>query len=491
MHGFETRGELVPRGRFVDTGRFGRMFPELRSLKEFSPGPVALGGAGGPMSGAGDDNPRIKAGYTFLGQFIDHDLTLDATSSLEQQIDLAATTNFRTPAFELDSLYGRGPAANPALFDRDAQVPGTFLIERDGTDLPRNAQGTAIIGDHRNDENRIIGQLHTLFLKFHNRVLTDVVGKGLRGDAATDFEAAQKIVRWHYQWIVLHEFLPRTVGQEMVTTLLAGIDRNHVGPAYMPVEFSGAAYRFGHSQIRPAYGLGGGRAAVIFPAQPDGPILKPGDPPPVGGLPDLRGGGPLPDLLRIDWSAFFGNGASQSKLIDTKLSPPLLSLPNSVVGVPPKPEQRSLAVRNLIRGFDLKLPAGETIADFLGIERLPPDVLWKDVPQGSGHGPLWFYILREAEHFHQGQHLGGVGAFIVAKTFINLLLADKASFLWQSPKWTPDFVPDPHQPGTFTMADLVNYTLDLQGDVALPAEVIDLGSVTAAQTPTENVATQR
>jgi len=444
-------------------------------------------------TGAGTANPRIKAGYTFLGQFIDHDLTLDAVSILEQQIDVAATTNFRTPAFELDSLYGRGPGANPAMYD---DGDGRFLVERNNTDLPRNAKGTAIIGDHRNDENRIVGQLHTLFLKFHNKVLDDIVRDGAIGDAANAFEAAQKIVRWHYQWIVLHEFLPRTVGQELVDALLSGIDRNHVGPAFMPVEFSGAAYRFGHSQVRGAYELnqqfpgGAGGFAPIFPADPAAPLPAPG---PKPAQVDLRGGGPLPDYLVIDWGRFFGANAQESRAIDTKIQQPLLKLPNGVVPPGSTDPMRSLAVRNLLRGFDLRLPAGQTIADFLGIARLPEASVWKDVTNGKGLAPLWFYVLREAEVLHQGQHLGGVGAVVVAKTFINLLLSDKASFLWQHPGWKPHLPvvdPDkanPQRPAKFTMVDLINYTLG----TTVANETSSFASMGAANIPTENVTAQR
>lgn len=201
------RGGDVPRGRFNETGRFGRMLPYLRSLKSFRPGPVELGRVGGPMDGGSppptdtsQDNPRIKAGYTFLGQFVDHDLTLDATSVLEQQIDPQATRNFRTPALELDSVYGLGPKVQPYLYDRDA--PGRMLTSPDGHDLPRNSQGVALIGDPRNDENIIVSQLHLLFLKFHNKVFDEATDPAL--GAQERFEAAQRIVRWHYQLSLIH-----------------------------------------------------------------------------------------------------------------------------------------------------------------------------------------------------------------------------------------------------------------------------------------------
>ncbi|WP_423068320.1 peroxidase family protein [Devosia sp. CN2-171] len=418
----------------------------------------------GIMSGPGDDNPRIKAGYTFLGQFIDHDLTLDLTSLLEQQVDPMATTKFRTPALELDSLYGRGPGAQPALYDKDRF--GRFLLNPEGNDLQRNAQGTALISEHRNDENRIVSQLHLLFLKFHNAVL-DTLAVG--ADDQQKFEDAQRLVRWHYQWIVLNEFLPRTVGGDFMSEVLESTDPHHIGPAYMPVEFSGATYRFGHSQIRPGYAINDTEGAPLFPANPAAP---PGN--------DLRGGRDFGGTLVVDWKHFFGEappaagGAAvvqQSKKIDTKLSGPLLNLPNSVV--PPTDLARSLAERNLKRGLRLRLPAGETIADYLGIERVPEAVVWEELPANAGLTPLWFYILKEAEVLHHGHHLGGVGAAVVAQTFANVVLADKASYLNNVPNWTPDLAVG----GKFTMADLANFTLG----TSIPNETLDFGPAAPAR----------
>lgn len=461
MHGFEDRGIDVARGRFADTGRFGRMFPHLRSLKRQEAEILPLTGI---MVGPGDDNPRIKAGYTFLGQFIDHDLTLDLTSLFEQQVDPPATTNFRTPALELDSLYGRGPAAQPMLYDK-AQF-GRFLLNAEENDLQRNSQGTALISDHRNDENRLINQLHLLFLKFHNAVLANLA---TGADDQQKFEDAQRLVRWHYQWIVLNEFLPRTVGGDFMADVLDMTDPIEVGPAYMPVEFSGATYRFGHSQIRPGYAVNDDEGAGLFPAAPDAP---PGN--------DLRGGRDFAGKLVVDWKHFFGETPpaadgrpiiQQSKKIDTKLSGPLLNLPHSVV--PPVDPARSLAERNLLRGLRLRLPAGETIADFLAIDRVPESVVWEDLPANAGLTPLWFYILKEAEVLHDGHHLGGVGAAIVAQTFANVLLADKGSYLNNVPKWTPDLAVG----GKFTMADLANFTLGTN----IPNETFNVGPAAPAR----------
>lgn len=469
MHGFEHRGLFVPSGAFTRTGRFGRMFPALPPLAEFRPGPAALGAIDGPMDGGAgaptdpaqlaQNNPRIRAGYTFLGQFIDHDLTLDVTSVLERQIDPEATHNFRTPAFELDSLYGLGPSVQPYLYDG----AGEKLLHA-GHDLARNADGRALIGDPRNDENLIVSQLHLLFLKFHNAVVDKVVKPaGLAGGAA--FREAQRIVRWHYQWIVLHEFLPRLVGRRRVRRLLAEKPFRYHDDAFMPVEFSVAAYRFGHSQTRPGYLInrnggpnGSPFAAVLFP------------PPQDQDAESLRGFRPVPQNHAVDWSAFFGpdgqGGAQPSKKVDIKLSSPMLHLPVGVV--PADDPRRSLATRNLQRGIDAGLPSGQDVAAMLApsVARLTEAQIWKDVPGGGGPAPLWFYVLREAEVNAKGLRLANAGAEIVGRTFVALLDADPACFLNRDIGWRPTL--PGARAGEFTMTDLANFTLG----TAMPGEVV-------------------
>ena len=213
------------------------------------------------------DNPELSAGFTFLGQFLDHDLTFDPTSSLERQQDPEAIANFRTPLLELDNVYGSGPTASPHLYDQTAEetkfyieeIPDSATKTRDGStkfDVPRNRQLTALIGDPRNDENLIISQLHLAFLKFHNAVIDYV--KAEMPELTTPrerFAEAQRLVRWHYQWIIVHEFLPKTCGQKIVDDVL---DKGRKfyrwnNEPFIPVEFSVAAYRFGHSQVRPSY----------------------------------------------------------------------------------------------------------------------------------------------------------------------------------------------------------------------------------------------
>lgn len=224
-HGQLRRLEVVPpRSRYFDSGRFGRLFP---TLPPFAPDTrtvrqdlLKIGALDGVMdakdppppeqSPRNQDNPAgLPAAFTFLGQFVDHDLTFDPTSSLERQNDPEAITNFRTPLLELDSVYGAGPGPNPHLYEA-ASRGVEFLFDKDfPNDLPRNSQNVALIGDPRNDENLIVSQLHLAFLKFHNAVVRDIRSAGTHPSDL--FAEAQMRVRWHYQWLLLHHFLPGIV----------------------------------------------------------------------------------------------------------------------------------------------------------------------------------------------------------------------------------------------------------------------------------------
>src|SRR5690606_36041714 len=159
------------------------------------------------------DNPNLTAGFTFLGQFIDHDMTFDPTSSLERQVDPEHVSNFRTPTLGLDNVYGSGPGVSSHLYDHRAGKAGLFLLEESGTpdrdDVPRNSQNVALIGDPRDDENLMIAQLQVAFLKFHNNAVGHVRSTLKLKEPCQVFQEAQRLVRWHYQWIVIHEFLRR------------------------------------------------------------------------------------------------------------------------------------------------------------------------------------------------------------------------------------------------------------------------------------------
>jgi Animal haem peroxidase len=267
----EPRGLVdVPHSE-LNEGFFGRMFRNLPPLEYPACDLIALGSGmftdvekdRPDLQGASDgdehdpgDNPAIEAGYTYLGQFIDHDLTFDPTSQLQRQNDPDALNNFRTPRFDLDSVYGSGPDGDPFLYDEGGvklriestsydpnqlDLPRTAVLRRDGDGQlvlvdgqPILDRGRALIPDPRNDENLIISQLHVAFMRFHNAVVDALEPNyeekanqtGRPNQPPSDFnprrllEQAQRIVRWHYQWIVVHEFLPLIVGHDVVDDIL-------------------------------------------------------------------------------------------------------------------------------------------------------------------------------------------------------------------------------------------------------------------------------
>jgi hypothetical protein len=470
-HGSEQRGlAYLPVSRLFE-GRFGRMF----RLPPFIPTPERIAEIAELMTEddtAADpslDNETIPAGYTYLGQFIDHDITFDPVSSLTRQNDPDALTDFRTPRFDLDCLYGRGPADDAFMYDKTGGSE-KFLIGRhdDEDDLPRNVQDTALIGDPRNDENTFVGQLQLTMLKFHNAVV-DLVHEdpALIQGSETVFEAAQRIVRWHYQWIVLHDFLPRTVGPETMAAVLdessgtpyVTLDHYQVrsSKAYMPVEFSVAAYRFGHSQIRGSYRLNSlvGPLPTFMHGATNDPALK---------LQQFGGFRVLPPFWTIEWKRFFdvrgdGDGDLQhTRQIDTRLSNPLKDLPREIGG-----DRPSLIDRNLTRAARLALPDGQSVAGAMGMEVLSDADL--DLP-GGGAAPLWYYILREARVQADGRHLGQVGGRIVAEVFLGLMQKDPSSYLHREPCWRPFLTSG--SAGDFTMADLITLSGHGLGVTNLP-----------------------
>ena len=432
----------------VSGGKYGRMFPKLPPLTIDEEVLRALGRAGAGMdldAGAAEDsagdNPRIPAGFPILGQFIAHDITRDP-SMLHHHASLRELRNFRDPRLDLEVVYGAGALATPYFYDlRD---PDKFLIGLNDAgapgDVPRNAQGQALIADSRNDVHLIISQLHLAFLKFHNRIVDRLHAAGMSGGAALD--EARRLASWHYQWIVVHEFLPLSAGEEIVEQILR---EGHLiyafdGRPYIPVEFADAAYRFGHPQIRAMYRLNDRAAGLTV-------------------FPDLAGTRPVPADRAIEWEFFFafpGRPAPQaSKRIEARLAHALMDLPESVVGAAERPEQHSLAYRDLERGLDCDLPSGEAVARLIGVQPVPKAALGLEAYGWRGETPLWFYVLKEAEIQCHGERLGDVGGRIVAEVLLGLLAGDPRSFRNVEPHWRPT-LPGAHA-GEFTMADLLTF----------------------------------
>jgi heme peroxidase len=484
FHGGQPRGSDFPPESALFEGRFGRMFRTLppaefdeNDLRALATMMIAdHEDVPTPETQSDDEENRgISAGYTYLGQFIDHDLTFDPASSLDKQNDPDALEDFRTPRFDLDSVYGRGPNDQPYLYEDNGvrmllgeQLTGSVdhegKVDEGTRDLPRNnphgGRARALIGDPRNDENVIVSQLHATMLRFHNSVV-DYLTRTNGGPPK--IEEVQNVVRWHYQWVVLHDFLPTIAGQKVIQQILPHLKKKNgnirvQGPRltffhfenfpFMPIEFSAAAYRFGHSMVRPIYRLNTTliERNEIFSADESK---------------SLTGFRALPSDFAVDWRLFFKTGENtpsgaerlqKSYKIDTSLVNPLGNLPK-VIG----DNHPSLAERNLIRGLRMSLPSGQTVARYMGLPVIPDEKLrvgkatkaetkknpplTERRPSLKENAPLWYYILAEAQQAFKNDattiRLGPVGGRIVAEVFIGLLLGDQRSFLSQYPSWRP------------------------------------------------------
>jgi hypothetical protein len=480
------------------------MFPRLRPLLPPDKALIELGLAmrdPEPNEALGD-NPEVPAGYTYLGQFIDHDITFDTTALQETIIDPLALTNFRSPMLDLDSVYGSGSAVQPYLYreppitasgnNGDSRRSGPveeLLIGLtnaapgggDNTipvslpnDLPRNQEGVALLGDQRNDENLIVAQLHVAFLKAHNKLVRLIKSGEVPNtspERKTPFQAARDLLIWHYQWIVLHDFLPLVIEQEQLDDVLRNGRRFYLYKdfPFIPVEFSVAAYRLGHSMIRSIYDYNRvftDRPGGVAPATLD--LLfrftsKSGDPNDFANV-------PIPSDWIIDWRRFFeldpAVPTNASRKLDPFLVEPLADLPN--VEGPGRPAAlSSLAVRNLLRGKMVGLPPGQSVARYMKLEPLTPDQIAQG-PDGEVarkhnlhiESPLWYYILKEAQIVHDGRRLGPVGSRILAEVFVGLLEGDSSSFLNRCPGWKPA-PPIARKDGVFTAANLIAFMGDI------------------------------
>jgi len=434
----------------------------------------------GHLMGNADAVPGDSAtpsGYTYVGQFVDHDITLDVSSAIDSPtvIDARTINNLRTPVLDLDSVYGRGPAQDAFLYEsaRPGEPSSAFrllvgtnnppppgippeggaggtagaggMLVHTDFDVPRTSAKTAIIGDPRNNENLIVSQLHHTMLRFHNAIVDVLLAAGFTGDV---FVEAKRLATLHYQWAVLHDFLPRICGQAAVDAAVGSVTASKAFS--MPVEFSVAAYRFGHSMVRNDYWLN--FSLRTKPMSDVFGFVSPG----------LT---PVLSNWVVDFNAFFETGIpvpvfNHARKIDSALAPALEDLdgngsPNDIMGV--------LAVRNLLRGLVLGLPSGQATATQLGVPKLTAAELTAGLGadevavlrKKSGlllkKTPLWYYLLREAAVKSGGETLGPLGAKIVAETFVRILRRDALSLLNVS------FAPSlpRSNPATFTFADLV------------------------------------
>jgi Animal haem peroxidase len=403
------------------SGGFTPMFDDLARLRvpdrqlaqELAPSMLERDGRNSPNA--------LGAGYTFFGQFIDHDLTLDTRRLPQRAVNIHRLRNRRTPLLDLDSVYGRGPFRSPQLY-----VGARFRLPPGIDDVNRRPDGTAVIPDGRKDENTIVSQLHLAFLRLHNQFV----------DGGTTFTAARRATIARYQSAILTDWLPAMVGDTAVARALVSGARRYDPTAGrradLPVEFSGAA-RFGHSMVRTAYRLA--EAPDNGPNPPFVPVFD-------GSPKDMTGGRPVPADHVVYWPNFFQFPAEDPaaaergelddppvnvhRRIDTFLADDLFQLPAVPFAIAGGPV--TLAERNLIRGKHYGLPDGQAVARRLGFRPLTNRPIGLGL-EWRGRAPLWFYVLAEADVQQDGKRLGRVGGTIVADTIVGLLRRDPNSIL--------------------------------------------------------------
>ena len=469
--------------------RFCRMFPDLLAFRPDDAGLINLGKTMSDDRDTLSADSHIPSGFTYLGQFVDHDITFDRTVGIpDGMLDPAEIVQGRTPSLELDSLYGRGPSLSAELYEVDGMrlkigvttgrpdfgVTATFSndLPRRPSDDPSNPK-QAILGDPRNDENLIVAQTHVAFIKFHNRVIEFL---RTEGTSPIDlFEAARKIVVQHYQSIVLYDLVRRLVDPSIFDDVLKNGRRFFLpnqkperSALCMPVEFSVAAYRLGHSLVRNNYewnrvfnstGITQADLGLFFTFSQ------------VSG--DLGGEPALPSDWIVDWRRMYDfseqpGGSRHPQLnftrpLDTHLARKLKGLPEFASANPQ--DLKSLAVRNLLRGRLVGLPTGQDVASKFCVAPLTPAeiasgpnaVLISDL-QFDKKTPLWFYILKEAEVRHSGEHLGEVGSRIIVETFHAIVEGSDFSILAES-NWKTTLPSE--FANHFTMNELLLFVNDL------------------------------
>jgi hypothetical protein len=419
-------------------GRYRTLFADLPALRVDEQALHTLGRVGGPSdlgTDAAGTDCSVAAVWPFFGQLIAHDITADR-SPLAHRAAGSQLRNARAPRADLEALYGAGPVGMPYLYGRDD--PAKLLLSPTASDVPRNQEGLALVGDPRNDVHLFVNQLSVAFIGFHNRLVDRVRHDGVAEQEA--FEEARRAATWHYQHVILREFLPSVIGRELTAELLARGPRLYraEGDPYIPLEFADAAFRYGHAQIRDRYQVN----------EHFGPC-------PV--FPDLMGFGPVRPEHTVDWTFQIDveghPPAQRAKRIDARLPHSLIALPTRVSGSEPGTDYASLANRDLQRGQAVGLPSGEAIAARLGVPALSAEQVGLAADGWIGETPLWFYILKEAEVLHDGDRLGPVGGRIVGEVLVGIIDADPESFRSVDPGWTPTL--PARNPGGFGLADIL------------------------------------
>ena len=467
--------------------RFSRMGPNGVNRQLGDPNRKKIGSA---MTAGGGGASGIPAGFTYLGQFVDHDLTFDKTNvMLGENVSPIDLLQARSPSLDLDSLYGAGPSdpASAKFYEPDglhlkmgkADAVGG-IPAKPGFDLPRGAGATAaakrkaIIPDPRNDENLAVAQTHLAFIRFHNRVV-DTLPASV--PAAQRFAKAREKVVKHYQWLLKTDYLPRICAPGVVSNVFnQGRKAFEVGvsPAKvptMPIEFSVAAFRLGHAMIRSSYNWnrvfdnGGGSLDLLFAFSGHSGDFFGGPRLPSNWIADFRRLYDFKEAGRADLAVPAGK-FNRAMRIDTTLVNPLDQLPGFAAA------EANLAFRNLTRARMVRLATGQQMVTFLKAKGVTltklTNVQIRDGSNGADlsgltqaqrdavlkNTPLWFYVLREAE-LNAGK-LKGVGARIVAETFHRAMEGSQHSIV-RDPSFKPSLGPNNQ---TFRMVDLLLFAFE-------------------------------
>jgi hypothetical protein len=351
------------------------------------------------------ENPTIPAVFTFVGQFLDHDMTFNGLNLYDEQdgdllkLKKDEAIDFASPQVDLDSVYGernygkknRADPKTELSYEEIYHTDGRFKLRRLGPnayDVRRcvdetrpNLVGSAYVYDPRNDENQVLLQIHLLLMRVHNKYLEQVYKQHpeLKRDNKDDGKKAALLARMEvvhtWQRVLLDDYLPRVCKKSVLTKTIDEAkqasesgDWEQSGLKYKPApdgtlkmvhEFA-IAFRFGHSMLRTAYKMNGFGPVQLFNNRD---LMRKGD---------LRGGMPLPMSHVVDWDVFFPENEFDSSLslkIDTMVTPVVFDLPESTIPDAVK-TTGNLPERNLVRSREIDVASGEDMAAYFGLTSL-------------------------------------------------------------------------------------------------------------------------
>jgi hypothetical protein len=434
--------------------------------------------------------------YTYFGQFINHDLSAPGATASRRQADtgaaiisgadapdlgltkrpgataeiLAAIYNEHQNPLMLDSLYADGPRSTDpevrSLYEADgvcfrlakAQTlsaqqlsvssiaPEKVLHRRGAHDIPRDVgKGIAWIADRRNDENLIISQLHLALMLLHNKAAA-----ALKADIpapAERFAAARRELTRHYHWCILNDYLPKLLSGGVLAKVL-GVPPRLPPPGQAPVEFTTAAFRFGHSMVSQRYDFNAnfGDGGQVSEAATLHELFTFTSHAQMGLFAGVAN--QLPDHWLASWdrlSRVSGSPPGGADRIDMRFASGMLNNIRHSGNL----LDSSIFFRNVIRGFFRRIAFGQDYARAYGLAPLPPARVLSAMPEETRDAakaagihentPAWLYFLCEADLLENGERLGPVASHIIADTLTGLIRHHGGSLLELNGRpWHPE-----------------------------------------------------